>query len=179
MNWEFGARRRWVLAGTGVALAAAVAIAVVRSLSGGDGGRRIPPTRARVYSQQQACLLTPARGLADAAVTPVWAGMQEASAKTKAQVSYLAVAGEQSAANAAPYLASLAARHCDVVLTVGAAPAGAVAIDGPRFPHVRFLVIGRQAAGSTSASNVSVVATGTADETRSAVETAVVKAVGN
>jgi basic membrane lipoprotein Med (substrate-binding protein (PBP1-ABC) superfamily) len=179
MKLEFRVPPRWVLVSAGAAVAFAAATLIVWSSSGGGADRRIPPTRARVYSQQQACLLTSARGLADAAVSPVWAGMQEASAKTKAQVSYLAVAGEQSAANAAPYLASLAANHCDVVLTVGSAPAGAVVLDGPRFPHTRFLVIGRYKAGTKARSNVSVVATGSADDTRSAVETAVVNAVRN
>jgi hypothetical protein len=174
MKVEFRVPRRWVLVSAGVALAAALvaAIVITSSLSGGHSDR-IPPTRARVYSEEQACLLTPARGLADAAVAPVWAGMQQASAKTKARVSYLAVAGEQSAANAAPYLAALATRACDVVLTVGSAPAGAVLLDGPRFPHTRFLVIGHHAAGS----NVTLIAPGSAYETRSAVESAVVKAV--
>jgi len=171
MKVELGAPRSRLLVGVGsaVAVVCAAVVLVVWSQSGGSAGRRIPPTRARVYSQHQACLLTPARGLADAAAAPVWAGMQDASAKTKVQVSYLAVAGEQSAANAGPYLATLAGEHCDVVLAVGAAPTGAVALEGSRFPHTRFLVIGTGVAKS----NVSVVAGGSAAETRAAVESAV------
>lgn len=173
MKVRFGVPRRWVLVAASAAASAVIAVVVISSLWGGQTERRLPPTRARAYSQQQACLLTPAQGLADAAVTPVWAGMQDASGKTSARVSYLAVTGEQSAAGAAPYLAALAARHCDVVLTVGAAPAGAVALDGSRFPKTRFLVVG----GHTAGANVSSVAAGPAGQTRSAVASAVVKAI--
>ncbi|MCM2418126.1 BMP family ABC transporter substrate-binding protein [Streptomyces sp. RKAG293] len=174
MKWKFRMPQRWVLVSSGaVAVAVAVTAVLIASLSGGAGDRQLPPSRAREYSAQQACLLTPAQGLADAAVKPVWAGMQGASATTKAQVSYLAVAGEQTAANAAPYLAALAARHCNVVLTVGAAPAGAVTVDAARFPATRFLVVGDHAVGA----NVSAVVPGSGEAMRSAVESAVLRAL--
>ncbi|MFD7540924.1 hypothetical protein [Streptomyces sp. NPDC059819] len=135
-----GAHRRWVLGGAAGLTAAAVAV-IALVTSGGSTDTRIPPTRARAYTEQQACLLTPDSGIAQAAASQVWGGLQDASAKTHAKVSYLAVAGEQSAGNAAPYLATLAARKCTVVLTVGAAPEGAVALNSDKFPKTHFLVV--------------------------------------
>ncbi|AYG78397.1 hypothetical protein DWB77_00504 [Streptomyces hundungensis] len=139
MKAWIGAHWRWTLGGVGL-IAVAVAI-IALATSGGSTDARIPPTRARAYTEQQACLLTPESGLAEAAAGQVWGGLQDASAETHAKVSYLAVAGEQSAGNAAPYLAALAGRKCTVVLTVGAAPEGAVALNSQKFPKTRFLVV--------------------------------------
>ncbi|MDJ0344658.1 MULTISPECIES: BMP family ABC transporter substrate-binding protein [unclassified Streptomyces] len=146
-----------------------VAAVLVAILPASDRARGVPPTRAREYSQRQACLLTSDRGLADAAAVPVWAGMQDASAKTRARVMYLAVSGEQSPANAAPFLASLAQRYCTVVLTVGTAPDGAVTVDGPKFPGTPFVVVGGAAGGA----NVTVLPADSPNATRSAVASAV------
>lgn len=173
MKAWIGAHRRWVLGGGAAVAAVAVVGVVVATTGGSGGGRSIPPTRARVYTEEQVCLLTPEHGLADASVGPVWAGMQDASAKTHAKVSYLAVAGEQSAGNAAPYLASLAGRKCTVVLTVGAAPEGAVALDGPKFPKTRFLVVESAGGKKSAGANVqALVSTGDGD-VRSKVASAV------
>lgn len=167
MKAWIGAHRGLLLAsGAAVAIVAVVLVAILPT---SHRAGSIPPIRAREYSQRQACLLTSDRGLADTAAVPVWAGMQDASAKTRARVMYLAVSGEQSAANAAPFLASLAQRHCTVVLTVGAAPDGAVAIDGPRFPGTRFVIVG----GTASGSNVTVLPADSPNATRSAVASAV------
>ncbi|WP_371792334.1 BMP family ABC transporter substrate-binding protein [Streptomyces sp. NBC_01471] len=165
----FGTRQR-VLLSSGAVVVAATA-AMVALMAGGGGAHEIPPSRARAYSQQQACLLTPANGLADSAVTQVWEGMQDASALTKAKVSYLAVTGPQNAANAAPYLASLVSRQCTVVVTVGAAPDGAATRDAKRFPKTRFLLTGTHSQGSGSANLTN------AENTRAAIASAVTAAV--
>ncbi|MFE2374175.1 hypothetical protein [Streptomyces sp. NPDC059398] len=167
----FGTRQR-VLLSSGAAVIAATAAAVTL-LTGGGGAHKNPPTRARAYSQQQACLLTPANGLADSAVTPVWKGMQDASARTRAKVSYLAVTGPQNTANAAPYLASLVSRQCTVVVTVGTAPDGAATRDAKRYPKTRFLLASTHAQGSGSAN---LTNTGI---TRAAIASAVTAAVHN
>lgn len=140
----WGEARTWRLLGGGIAVAGVVAGVVVALTGTGASSqtRPLPPTRARAYDARQACLLTGARGLADPAAAPVWAGMQDASAATHAKVSYLAVPEEQTPANAAPYLATLAARDCTVVVAVGAAPAGAVSATAPRFPRIQFVVAG-------------------------------------
>ncbi|MBY8876849.1 BMP family ABC transporter substrate-binding protein [Actinacidiphila acidipaludis] len=167
--WIRAHRRLLLMVGGGVAAAAAVTAIVVAVVGpGGSGRRQLPPARARVYTAQQACLLTGERGIADPAAAPVWAGMQEASASTHAKVTYLAMAGEQTPAAAGPYLSTLAARQCTVVLTVGAAPDGAAAGAGARFPHTRFVVVGASAGGP---SNVTAVS-GTKEAVASAVEAA-------
>jgi hypothetical protein len=167
-----------------VAAGVAVTVVVVAGQDSGSG-RTVPPTRARSYGEQQACLLTGARGLAEPAAGAVWAGMRDASAGTGAKVSYLAVTGEQTVANATPYLATLAGRRCTVVLTVGAAPDGAARAAGPAHPGTRFLVVGPPTAASgTSAAptgpagpNVTTVPAGSAHATRAAVATAVTAAL--
>jgi hypothetical protein len=169
----------------GGAVAAAVVAAVVTTLaltsSGSGKDRALPPTRARTYTERQACLLTGERGLADPAAAPVWAGMRDASAATHAKVTYLAMAGEQSPAAAGPYLATLAARQCTVVLTVGAAPDGAVPAAGTKFPGTRFVTVGAKsgakAAGQGGAANITAVPGGSAADTRGAVKAALTDAL--
>jgi hypothetical protein len=156
-----------VLGGAAGAVAAAAAVLVAMLPGGSSHARELPPPRARVYTARQACLLTGARGVADPAAAPVWAGMRDASAATHAEVTYLAVPGEQTPANAAPYLATLAARPCTVVLAAGTAAAGAVPATGPKFPHTRFLVVDPPAAAH-GGPNVTAV-----DGTRGAVASAV------
>ena len=68
----------------------------------------------------------------------MWAEMQKASLETLIKVQYLEVDGPQTPENAQTYLASLAMGKCDLVLTVGDAPVGALAQVAPRFPAVRF-----------------------------------------
>jgi len=98
--------------------------------------------RARQYTAATACLLTPAAGLTDKDVAPVWDGMQKASLSTHGKVRYLAVIGEQTPANAATYLATLAIGGCDLILAAGPAPAGAVDANAASYPAVRFVVVG-------------------------------------
>jgi hypothetical protein len=125
--------------------------------------------RARVYSAFSACLLTGPRGLADSQVTPVWAGLEDASLATRAKVSYLAVAGPATVGNAIPYLGSLVASHCDVIVAVGLTQAAAVRADSGRFPRVRFVEVGPAMARR----NVTVVAASAAGVVRSRVATIV------
>lgn len=177
--------RNWILLGSAAAMAVAATVtAVVLTSSDSGKDRVLPPTRARTYTEQQACLLTGERGLADPAAVPVWAGMQDASAGTHAKVSYLAMAGEQSPAAAGPYLATLAGRRCTVVLTVGAAPDGAVPAAGPKFPGTRFVTVGaegtgKDGAGKSGGANVVSVPGGSAESTRAAVKAAVTNALSH
>jgi hypothetical protein len=80
---------RWVWLTMSGAAVAGVALGLV--VSGvrwpGSGGRSLPPSRARVYENVDACLLTGARGVADPAVAQVWAGMEDASRATTARMS--------------------------------------------------------------------------------------------
>jgi hypothetical protein len=130
-----------------------------------------PAPRARQYRDVDACLLTDSGGVAGAVSKKVWAGMQDASSKTSARVSYLAVTGEQTRKNASPYLASLVVRRCSVVVVVGDAPVAAVGADASRYSAVRFIVVGKIAGGP----NVSTVDLG--EDVRGPVRDAVTAAV--
>jgi hypothetical protein len=71
-------------------------------------------------------------------------------------VSYLSVIGQQTQANASPYLAGLVARKCRLILAVDAAPVAAIDADAARYPAVHFIVVG----GSSTAPNVRPLPTG-------------------
>ncbi|MGE5285612.1 MAG: hypothetical protein ACM3ML_00090 [Micromonosporaceae bacterium] len=156
--------RLLTLGGVAVLVAGCVALAVVLSLG--------PAPRARQYLAWTACLLTDAHGVAGRPAATVWAGMQEASLATRAQVEYLPVVTGSTAAAAQPFLNSLAARQCKVIIGAGPAPSAAVAASARRYPAIRFAVVGGKAAGR----NVTQLA-GTADAVRSAVDSLVTSAV--
>lgn len=111
-------------------------LVVWAGLSGG------PAPRARQYLAFTACLLTDSRGLASAQAARVWQGMQDASLATRAKVEYLPVMSGDSAGAAAPYVASLLQRHCDVVVATGAAQVAAVSVAAPEYPAVEFVAVG-------------------------------------
>lgn len=134
---------RWVWLTLGAAAVAGVAMGLVVSgagLPGSPGGRVLPPVRARVYENVDACLLTGARGIADPAAAQVWAGMEDASRATTARVSYLAVTGPATKAGAMPFVGSLLVSGCKVIVASGAAEQAAVLADAGRFPGTRFVV---------------------------------------
>lgn len=148
MRWS-GRGVLLTLAGTVVAgIAAGVLVAVF------SGGQSAPPARARVYANVDACLLTGASGVSDPAVAPVWAGMEDASLSTHARVSYLAVTGPATEANALPFLGSLLVRGCKVIVAAGGPERSAVLVDARHFPATRFVVFG----AVTAPSNVTALA---------------------
>jgi hypothetical protein len=165
-------RRYWWLLVS--ALAGAAGLGVFLALWLGDGGQYVPPVRARVYSAFSACLLTGPRGLADPQAMPVWAGLQDASLATRAKVTYLTVAGPATVGNAVPYLGSLVARHCDVIVAVGTTQTAAVRADSGRFRGVRFVEIG----SAMARPNVTVVPARPAAAVRSRVASVVEAAAG-
>ena len=135
---------RLVLLGLGTAVAG---VGIGLAVSGGplpwsSGGRALPPARARVYESVDACLLTGSQGLADPDASQAWAGMQDASKATSARVSYLAVTGPATQAQAAPFAGTLLVRGCKVVAASGTAERAAVLADAARFGSVPFVVEG-------------------------------------
>ncbi|HWG01290.1 MAG TPA: hypothetical protein VG164_05515, partial [Trebonia sp.] len=136
----------------GLALVAAGA-----SLAACSGGPAMPLGRARAYSSFQACLLTGSAGVAASPGREAWAGMEDASASTSAKVSYLAVTGPATKANALTFLGSLLVRKCDVVVAVGAPEQAAAAADAGKFRKVRFLLAGAGQQGPAAAANVTVL----------------------
>jgi basic membrane lipoprotein Med (substrate-binding protein (PBP1-ABC) superfamily) len=131
-------RRRWAwpaIAG-GAVLVALVIWAVLPSS---------PPApaapRARQYVDFDACLLTDSGGIGSPAAASAWAGLQDVSAATSVRVSFLPVVGPQTEANAVPYLGSLIARHCRVIVAVGLAPVAAVSAEAAKYPTVPMVVV--------------------------------------
>jgi basic membrane lipoprotein Med (substrate-binding protein (PBP1-ABC) superfamily) len=159
-------RRFWWVGAVAVALAIVLAASLwPRPTS----VRALPPTRERVYANWRACLVTGPQGLADPAVAPAWAGMQDASAQTTVQLTYLAADGDGSAGAAEPYVATLASGNCGILLAVGSAQTQAVASLAPRFPKIRFVDVGT----GTVAGNVAVIPSGSSTSVSAAVATAV------
>ncbi|MEV7388316.1 MULTISPECIES: hypothetical protein [unclassified Streptomyces] len=163
--------RTLVLAAVAAAVVAGVVVTVVL-LSGGDGRPPVPDTRARYYTEVDACLLTDAKGITGGTAAEVWQGMQDASLKTHARVSYAQVIGEQSTGNARPFLNSLLQRSCDVVLAVGQPEVTVAAQAAPTHKKVDFVLVG---GGGTAASNVTAVSAG--DGVRAGVAGAVERGV--
>src|SRR5215469_1180521 len=87
----------WVVAA--VVAVAGITVGVLLAGSSHPAARALPPARARVYTAFDACLLTDADGVTGAQAAPVWSGMQAASLVTSGKVSYLAVTGDDTAAN--------------------------------------------------------------------------------
>ncbi|MGY5060431.1 hypothetical protein ACWDFR_41260 [Streptomyces sp. 900105755] len=173
VTWLRSLRGRTIgLAAGGVAVLAAVAVTVAL-LPSRDGDRPpIPDTRARHYTDVDACLLTGEKGISGGTAAAVWQGMQDASLKTHARVSYAQVLGEQSTGNARPFLNSLLQRSCDVVLAVGRPEVTAAAQTAPTHKDVGFVLVGGD---GTAASNVAEVSAG--DGVRADVAGAVERAV--
>jgi hypothetical protein len=134
-----------------------------------------PAPRARQYLDFTACLLTDEHGVTGADAAPVWAGMQDASLATHAKVQFLTVEGPQTAANALPFLASLAQGRCDMVFAAGTIPVAAVDEGASRFPKVRFYVVGRV----VSHDNVTVLSGSSTAQIRTAARKAVTSAVAS
>lgn len=124
----------------GIVVLVAIVVAGVVALWPEDEKPKLP-VRAREYKPTQACLLTPASGLADAQSAQAWAGLQDASAKTRVQVRYLAAAGEDTPGNAGPYLASLAVGGCQAVVVAGDTGVQAAVQGAHSFPKVQFLLL--------------------------------------
>ncbi|MCX4859672.1 hypothetical protein OG426_22760 [Streptomyces canus] len=169
--WLRSLRGRGIaLAAGAVAVVAAVVVTVVL-LAQGDDRPPIPDTRARHYTEVDACLLTGEKGITAGTAAQVWQGMQDASVQTHARVSYEPVTGEQSTGNAGPFLNGLLQRSCDVVLAVGRPEVTAAAQTAPRYRKVGFVLVGGRATGS----NVTTVSVG--DGVRGDVAGAVERAV--
>lgn len=135
--------------------------------------RNAEPSRARQYIAFTACLLTGADGVGGADAAPVWAGMQDASARTRAKVEYLSVSGPATKENAGLFLASLVSRHCDVVLVVGPAQVAAVRDIASTAPGVEFVIIG----GDVGGRNVVRIDAASPEKVRASVRDVVVAAV--
>ncbi|MET7484300.1 hypothetical protein [Streptomyces sp. NPDC005538] len=162
-----------------IAGAAAVALALIVTgivLSRHDTSRPpIPATRARHYTETDACLLTDRHGITGkTAAATVWQGMQDASLTTHARVTYTSVVGEQSAAGARPFLNAMLQGSCEIVLAVGGPEVTAAREATGSHAKLGFVLVGDGSA-SKAATNVAWVPAG--DGLRAGVAAAVKRAV--
>jgi hypothetical protein len=173
---------RWVLLGACTAVAGVgIGLAVSGASlpwSPGGGGRVLPPARARVYENVDACLLTGSRGLADPTAAQAWAGMEAASQQTTARVSYLAVTGPATVAVAEPFAGSLLVRGCKVIVAAGAPERAAALAEAGQFGSVRFVVEGPVAGGPSNVTALTFTPSGLQASVASAVEAGVHAAGG-
>ena len=171
---------RWVLlglctvvAGVGIGLAASGA-----PLPWSSGGGAFPSARARTYESVDACLLTGAQGLADPVAAQAWAGMEDASRATAARVSYLAVTGPATEAEAEPFAGTLLMSGCKVVVASGAAERAAALAEAGRFGSVRFVVAGATTGSPPNVTALAFTPSGLRSAVASAVEAGVHAAGG-
>jgi len=160
-----------------IATALAVVLAVIVTgivLSRHDSRPPIPATRARHYTDTDACLLTDHQGINGSTAATVWRGMQDASLRTHTRVSYSSVTGEQSTANARPFLNAMLQSSCEVVLAVGGVEVKAAQETTGRYAKIGFVLVGGGSTDKTT-TNVSWVPTG--DGLREGVAAAVERAV--
>lgn len=137
---RFSSRLWWVF--VAVSGAVVIIIAVMLWPDGNGHSRSLPPTRARAYASWRACMVTGPAGLADPQAGAVWKGMEQASAKTSAKISYLAATGNGSAAQASTFVATAAGEQCDLVIAVGAPQVQGLMLVAQQFPRTRFAVVG-------------------------------------
>jgi len=134
---------------------------------GGDSGA------VRSFTSFQTCLLTGSQGVAAGPAALVWSGMGDASQHTRALASYLAVAGPATPSAAVPFLGSLLARGCDVIVAEGAPEEAAVLAEAAKSRRVRFLLAGPGTTGPTAAGGNVAVVRGAGSGLRAAVAAAV------
>ncbi|MFI6401351.1 hypothetical protein [Streptomyces sp. NPDC050548] len=162
-----------------IATALAVALAVIVTgivLSRHDISPAVPAARARHSTDTEACLLTDRQGIEGSPAATVWRGMQDASLRTHTRVSHSSVTGEQSTANARPFLDAMLQRSCEVVLAVGGVEVKAVQETTGRYANVGFVLVGSGGGSADrTGTNVSWVPLG--DGLRAAVTAAVERAV--
>lgn len=164
--------RPWWIVGAATVIVAVCVVATVVS-----GGKSTPaPVRAREYSAHQACLLTGPRGISADTAKAVWAGMQDASLATHAKASYLSVLGPATAANALPYVNTLVARDCDLIIGTGGPETTALRQASTTNPATRFLLVSAHPA-TTPPSSGNLRTTATTGDVRGQVRAAMESAV--
>ncbi|MFI7385961.1 hypothetical protein [Streptomyces sp. NPDC049813] len=136
-------RRRHLAWAAGACALVAAVVTAFALFGGGDDRPPVPDTRARHYTETDACLLTDGSGItAGSRGATVWQGMQDASATTHARVSYTPVTGEQTVGSATPFLNGQLQRSCEVVVASGGAERAAARLAAPAHRTVRFLLVG-------------------------------------
>lgn len=147
--------KRFWWAASAVSAGLAVVLAVVLWPTS-SAGRYLPPARARLFAAWRACLVTGPAGLSDPQAASVWQGMEQASAKTSAKVSYQSVVGDDTVGNAGAFVSAAAGEQCGLVIVVGGPQVQSVAVVALRFPRTRFALVG----GGSAGANIELITTG-------------------
>jgi basic membrane lipoprotein Med (substrate-binding protein (PBP1-ABC) superfamily) len=124
-------------------VAAVVLAAIIAGVIVENSGNTPPAAaRARVYRNLDTCLLTDPHGITSGPGLQAWQGLQAYSHLTAVRVSYVQVAGPDTAATARQFLNGLLQRHCQLIVTVGNSQNAAAEEASPTTPNTRFLIIG-------------------------------------
>lgn len=110
--------------------------------------------RPREYRAATACLLTDRQGVAGTQAAPVWAGMQAASGRTRGQVRYLAVSGDQTVANAQTFVGALVLGRCGVIVAAPGIADETVRAIAAQHPQQQFLVVGGEPAPAPNVTRI-------------------------
>ncbi|MFD3566163.1 BMP family ABC transporter substrate-binding protein [Streptomyces sp. NPDC058667] len=130
-----------------------------RMFAASEDGGAPPDPRARAYKDYDACLLTDERGIVSGApAAPVWEGMQAAGSDGRIRVTFVPVMGEQSVANARPFLNGLVQRNCEIVVASGAPQVAAAEAAVAKNPEIRFVTVAQE--GGAAHDNLVRVAPG-------------------
>lgn len=122
---------------SGLGAAAIVATGLATWLAWPGGGHGAVP-QARQYRDASACLLAGPGGISpDSLATPVWRAMQQASARSRVMATWLPAT---SPADVPVMLATLAERHCGVIVAAGI-DAGQAERAAAADPHQSYLLI--------------------------------------
>ena len=132
-----GVDRRWAGAAAGVAGLLAVGVSAWVLWPSPE----VEP-RPREYADVTACLLTDGGGIAGERVAPVWAGMTAASERTRGQVRYLEVTGDQTVDNAKTFVGTLVLGRCAVIVAAPGIADEAVRALVDTYQQQKFLVVG-------------------------------------
>jgi hypothetical protein len=145
LRGRFDKRIGWVAGGVAVLVAGLLTWALWPSSE---------EPRPRAYRDATACLLTDQKGVAGADAAPVWAGLLSASERTHGQARYLAVTGDQTAANAESFVGTLVLGKCAVIVAGSGIAGDAVRAVAGQQPRQQFLLVGGAAPTSDNVTQV-------------------------
>ncbi|MFJ7279397.1 hypothetical protein [Kitasatospora sp. NPDC098663] len=141
MKFPASPHLRWLLVLTSAT--AVTAITVLLTLGTDDDGNSHPAPIApsNIAGRRTACLTGDASEAASRTDTSaIWTALQEASQQHQLNIQQLLVPAP-TADQALPYLAGLAAQHCDLVVAVGPAFGQALNAAAKANPHASFVAV--------------------------------------
>ena len=126
---------------SGIAVLAAI-VAVVSWFAWEPDPESVP--RAREYRDYDICLLTGEAGLTDDEAKAAWTALQGVSLEAKVRLSYVAVTGEQTSAQAQKFVATQVQQKCGIIVAIGEQQVSAIGAVKDKYPAVQFVPAGKQ-----------------------------------